>query len=225
MTRVALTTDRFSEVAARYAHVGLVPVPLPCTRFEPATNARIAAARASAIDAQLLMVTSSRVVELLWPRGGMPDVEVAAVGPSTAAAILDAGGRVEVVGDAGLGRLIDLTGDRLNRGRVTIAHAAGSDPAAMSRLRAIVAELDEHVVYRMVPVGPKVLPVDAVAFASPSAVGGWWLTRTLDDVVVGAIGKTTAQAVSRIREPDVVADPPSHSSLARGIASFMEVET
>jgi uroporphyrinogen-III synthase len=224
MTRVALTTDRFFEAAASYTHVGLVPVSLPCIRFEPVTDARIAAARASAIDADLLLITSSRVVDLLWSRGGMPNVEVAAVGPSTADAVLEAGGRVGVVGDAGLGRLIDLTGDRLNRGRVMIAHAAGSDPTAMTRLRAIVAELDEHVVYRMVPVGPKILPVDAVAFASPSAVGGWGLTRTLDNVVVGAIGETTAHAVSQIREPDIVADSPSHSSLARGIASFMEVK-
>lgn len=219
MTRVAITTDRFANVALGYVEAGLVPVSLPCIRFSPAPAAKINQARSGVDNTDLLMLTSPRAVELLWPRGGMPNVAVAAVGSATAATVTRAGGRVELVGDAGLARLIDMAADVLRHRKVMIAHASGADPEAMSRLRTLVPDLTEHVVYQVVPVGPPPLPIDAVAFASPSAVKGWCLTRTLDDVVVGAIGSTTAAEVARHREPDVVADRPSHLVLARAIAA------
>lgn len=220
MTRVAITTDRFSDVALEYRLGGLVPVAAPCIRFEPAPSAVIDEARSEIAAAELALLTSPRAVDLLWPDANMPDVPVAAVGHVTAAAVAAAGGRVELVGDAGLSRLIDLVSDALPSRKVVIAHAAGADPEALARLVDLGPEVTEHVIYRVVPVGPPTLPVDVVSFASPSAVNGWCLTRTLDDVIVGVIGSTTARAVALRREPDVIAEQPSHPALARAIAAF-----
>jgi uroporphyrinogen-III synthase len=223
VTRVAITTDRFRDTASGYVLAGLSPVSVPCIRFEPEPPGTIDEARSAAAEAGLLLITSPRVVSVLWPRGGMPAVETAAVGPSTAAAIIEAGGQVRVVGDSGLSRLIDAVADRLQDCQVMVARAAGSDSVAMDLLRELAPNLADHVVYRVTPTAASNVEVDAAAFASPSAVDGWCLTRSLDDVVVGAIGKTTARAIARHREPDVVATRPSHLSLARTIANFMEV--
>jgi uroporphyrinogen-III synthase len=93
----------------------------------------------------------------------------------------------------------------------------------VARLRSLVSDLDEQEIYRAVPVAPKPTPVHAVVFASPSAVTGWLLGRTFEDVVVGVIGPTTRAAVARYRVPEVVAPEPSHHSLARALTSYLEV--
>lgn len=224
MTRVGVTSDRFATVASRYAEVGLDPVSLPCIRVDAASPDVIAGARERAARAEFLIITSSRVVSLLWPDGGMPDVDTAVVGSTTASRVTQAGGRTALVGDAGLARLVELSEGRIRGRRVMIAHAEGSDPAAMVRLREIVPDLEEHPVYRAVPIPPGGDRVDAVSFASPSAVTGWAMSRSFEDVVIGAIGSTTAAAIARHRESDVVAEEPSHRALAGGIASFMEVK-
>lgn len=223
MIRVAVTSDRFDAVAPGYADAGLEPVSLPCIRIQPAPSGDIAHVRERAPHADLLMITSPRVVSLVWPDGRMPEVDTAVVGRATASRVERAGGRVTRVGNAGLARLVELTADHMEGRCVMIAHAEGSDPAVMARLREIAPGLEEHPVYRAVPVAPGADPVDAVAFASPSAVNGWGLSRSFDDLVVGAIGATTAAAIARHREADVIAERPSHPNLARAIASFMEV--
>lgn len=224
MIRVAVTTDRFDDVSGVFVDAGLEPVALPCIRIEPSPPHQLAETRRYAERADLLVVTSPRVVSLLWPRGGIPDVDAAVVGPATADAVSAAGGRVSVVGDAGLARLADLALGQIQGGRVVLAHAAGSDPVGMARLQEIAADLIERVVYESVPVAPDLTQVEAVAFASPSAVAGWVLARDLEAVVVGAIGTTTARAIERYRPPDVIAEEPSHRALAEAIAAFMEVK-
>jgi uroporphyrinogen-III synthase len=221
--RVGVTSDRFDAIAPGYADAGLEPVSLRCVQIQSAPPGDIAYVRDRATRADLLMITSPRVVSLLWPDGHMPEVDTAVVGRSTASSVEQAGGRVTQVGDVGLARLVELTAGHLEGRRVMIAHAEGSDPAAMARLRDIAPDLEEHPVYRAVPVAPGADPVDAVAFASPSAVKGWGLSRSFDDLVVGAIGATTAAAIARHREADVIAERPSHLNLAQTIASFMEV--
>lgn len=223
MNRVAVTTDRFDVVADVFAEAGLDPVALPCIRVTSASSHQLAVTRNHAGTADLLMVTSPRVVSLLWPGGGMPDVDAAAVGPTTARAVVAAGGRVNVVGDAGLARLADLALGSIRGRRVVLARAAGSDPVGLARVRESAGQLIDRVVYESVPVAPDMTPVDAVAFASPSAVAGWMLGRDLEDVVVGAIGTTTARAVERHRSPDVMAATPSYPALAETLATFMEV--
>ena len=100
MTRVAITTDRFDPVAPAYAVRGLEPAPLPCLRVD------LRAMTPSPMpERRRPMLTSG----LSRPRGRgssrpdqeMPEVEVAAVGESTAAAVAGSGGRVVAAGRSG----------------------------------------------------------------------------------------------------------------------------
>lgn len=225
MTRVAITTDRFLKAAPHFTRAGLQPVPTPCILMRPAPADKLERAREAATAAELILITSARTVELLWPGGGMPSCDVAAVGRSTASAVVSAGGRVVMTGRGGLADLVDSVADLLAGRRVVLLRAAGSDPEALHRLHGLVSELEDHVVYRVQPIGPERIPVDAVAFASPSAVEGWLLTRSLDDLVVGVIGDTTAATVASYRVPDVIASAPSYPSLAGGLGSFLEVNS
>jgi uroporphyrinogen-III synthase len=222
MSTVAITSDRFETVAPAYVENGLEPIAIRCVTVEPARDRDLAEAREAAADADLILISSSRAVELLWPDGQMPDVEVATVGESTANAARRAGGRVAVTGGSGLLDLIESLDGRLRMARVVFPRAGGTDLAATARLREMAGAVEEHVVYRTAPVAALPTDVDAAAFASPSAVQGWLLTRGFDDVVVGVIGKTTAAAVARLRPPDVVAPRPAHRSLANALKEHLE---
>jgi uroporphyrinogen-III synthase len=223
VTRVAITTDRFDSVAPVYLGVGLEPVPAPCVDVVVAVEGILTRAREAASDADLLLITSARTVELLWPRGGMPPTGVVTVGATSAAAVEAAGGRVVVTGQSGLADLLDGAAELLSGARVVFPHAAGTDPGLVARLRSLVSDLEEQEIYRAVPIAPEPTPVDAVVFASPSAVTGWLLARDFEDVVVGVIGPTTRAAVARHRMPEVIAPEPSHHSLARALRSHLEV--
>lgn len=223
MIRVALTTDRFETVAPEFTRLGLEAVSMPCIRIAPASSHLLNEAREAALTAELLLITSARTLELLWPDGSMPSAPVAAVGEGTATAVTARGGRVSYVGRSGLGALVEQTAESLSASRVVFPHAAGSDPVALAELREQARGLSEFEVYRSVPVAPSTDRVEAVTFASPSAVEGWLLSRRLDSVVVGVIGPTTGAAVHRHRPPDVMAPTPSHRALARALASYLEV--
>jgi uroporphyrinogen-III synthase len=221
--RVAITTDRYEMAASTYARLGLEPVAVPCIRVDPASGDVLAATREAAAGADVLLISSVRTLDLLWPKGPMPRVDVAAVGQMTAAAVEARRGRVAVTGRSGLGALIRDAADLLVGSQVVFPHAAGSDLSLLHALRAQAGALIEFEVYRAVPVAPIQTPVAAVAFASPSAVAGWLLSRDLERLVVGVIGPTTRAAVARLRPPDVVASQPSHVALARAMASYLEV--
>ncbi|HSK07527.1 MAG TPA: uroporphyrinogen-III synthase [Acidimicrobiia bacterium] len=223
MTRVAITTDRFDAVAPEYSDLGLEPVSVPCVDVAVAGEEVLARAREAASDADLVLITSARTVALLWPRAAMAGTGAITVGGASAAAVEAAGGRVILSGRSGLANLVDGAGDVLRGARVVFPHAAGTDPGLLARLRGLVTDLEEQVIYRAVPVAPGQTPVDAVVFASPSAVTGWRLARDFDGVVVGVIGPTTQAAVARYRLPEVVAPEPSHHSLALALTSYLEV--
>ncbi len=222
MSTVAITNDRFETVAPAYLETGFEPVPIQCVRVEPADEDALGEARVAAGEADLILISSARTVSLLWPEGQMPEVEVAAVGQSSADATRHAGGHVVTTGRSGLVDLIDAIVGRIRRARVVFPHAGGTDLAAITRLGEVARSVEEHVVYRTAPVPALPTEVDAVAFSSPSAVQGWLLARALDDVVVGVIGKTTAAAVARVRHPDVVSPRPAHGSLAVAMNQHME---
>lgn len=221
---MAITTDHFDLAAPPYAALGLDPVPVPCIRVERAEDEVLASARAAASGADLILISSARTVELLWPDRAMPGVDVAAVGTVTAEAVAVAGGKVVATGHSGLAGLVETIADRLSRARVVHPHGSRSDPVALQRLRGLAPTLDECVVYRTVPIAPASTPVDAVVFASPSAVEGWLLTRDFDSLVVGVIGRTTGAVAARHRPPDVIAPEPSHPALARALISYLEVK-
>ncbi len=218
-----MTTDRFAEAAETFHRVGLAPVWLPCIRIEPAAEDVLAEAREAASIADLVLISSVRTLDVLWDKRAMPAVAVAAVGESTAAAVTARGGRVVIVGRAGLADLVERAAGHLGSARVVFPHAAGSDPLALEQLLASATNLRMFEVYRTVPVAPALTPVQAAAFASPSAVEGWLLSRDLDGLVIGVIGATTWDAVARHRLPDVVAPHPQNQALADAMASYLEV--
>lgn len=222
MTRVGVTTsaDRAERAANAYESRGLTPVLLPCIRVEPGAEAVIDELRVAATAADWILLTSARAIDVMWPSGSMPATPVVVVGEATASAALDAGGAVALVGRVGASDLADRMGP--GTGRIVVPHAAGADPGVLTRLADDGWDVVAGIAYRTEPVAPADDPVDAVAFASPSAVEGWCSARTVDGLVVGAIGPTTASALTeRGRPPDVVADRPAHSSLAAALAGSL----
>jgi uroporphyrinogen-III synthase len=223
VTRVAITTDRFDSVAPVYSGLGLEPVPVPCVDVVAAGEEVLTRAREAVSGADLVVITSARTVDLLWPLGAMSGTRAVTVGAASAVAVEAAGGRVALTGRSGLADLLDVAADELGAARVAFPHAVGTDPGLVASLRSLALDLQEHEIYRVIPVAPEPTPVQAVVFASPSAVNGWLLARDFEEVVVGVIGATTQAAVARYTVPEVIAPEPSHHSLARALTSYLEV--
>jgi uroporphyrinogen-III synthase len=219
MKRVAITTDRFAETAPVFTAAGLEPISLPCIAVRPESVDQIAKARIAAASAELLLLTSTRAVEVLWP-DSMPALDVAAVGRATARLVNARGGRVVCEGRGGVDDL--MTKLRPSGIRAIYPHGTLVEPKALAALTAHYPNMRDFVVYRTEPVAPAAEEVGAVAFSSPSAVNGWLLTRELDGLVVGVIGETTRRAVVAHHPVDVVAPQPTHDSLARALAEFLE---
>ncbi|HJU52350.1 MAG TPA: uroporphyrinogen-III synthase [Acidimicrobiia bacterium] len=220
--RVAITTDRFDSVAPLYREAGLEPIWLPCVRVEPASDEVLDRARQVAASAELLMLSSARTVDWLWPHGGVPSVDAVAVGSAAAKTFSERGGRVVLTGNSGLADLAAKASTRLATNRVVFPRSADTDPDVLWIIRQLAPDLVEFEVYRTQPIPPEDIEVRAVAFASPSAVVGWHLSRDLVDLAVGAIGPTTSAALSQ--PPDVVARSPSHRALAQALKSHMEAK-
>lgn len=231
MTRVAITTDRFESAAHPFRRYGFEAIPLPCIRIDSAEAEVLVEARTAAATCSLLLLTSARTVELLWPHGSMPTVEVATVGARTADAVVARGGTVILSGNAGFAQLIDQLDDRLESATVVFPHGGGpwqmessaSHRNAFATLRGRAADLAEFEIYRTIPQPPGNGAVEAAAFTSPSAVEGWRSARPFDGLVIGVIGSTTRLALAAHRPPDVVAPSPSHDALAQAMASYLEV--
>jgi uroporphyrinogen-III synthase len=225
LIRVAITSDRLEGAAPFYRGAGFDPVWLPCIKLEPAPDDVLARAREAVLEADVVILSSARTVDLLWPHHPIPSIDVIAVGEATATAVTGRGGRVILSGDAGLAGLAAKAGTQLEAAsRVVFPRSAHSDPVALRTFRDLAPSLVEFEVYRTQPIAPEKSEVRAVAFASPSAVEGWHLTRNLDGLVVGVIGATTLAAAARYRHPDVVASHPSHRVLAQALASHLEVK-
>ena len=112
--RVAITTDRFDSVAPLYREAGLEPIWLPCVRVEPASDEVLDRARQVAAGAELLMLSSARTVDWLWPHGGVPSVDAVAVGSAAAKTFSERGGRVVLTGNSGLADLAAKASPRLS---------------------------------------------------------------------------------------------------------------
>ncbi len=190
ITVAAADSDRVTGLARR---AGLDPVVTPCIEIEPCR----APGEISADDADWILVTSTRTVELLWP-DVVPAVPFIAVGARTADAVRRRKGSVAVEAAGSVAALTPhLDTVVMPSAKVLFPRASGADPSTAARLRRRGVSVDDPVVYRVHPVAPPTDPVTAVAFGSPSAVEGWLSGRSLANVLVGAIGPTTAKAVER----------------------------
>ena len=220
--RVAITTteDRIDEVAVSFLARGLQPVALPCIRVRPAGDRVLTSVKDAISSIGDVMVSSARAVEVLWLEGETVDADFHVVGSATAEAVERRGGTVRSEGSGGL---IDLVERMVPLGlrRLVFPRADGTDLGSIEPLIASGVEVVSTVVYRTEQLRPAADEVDAVAFASPSAVEGWLSSRSLDGVVVAAIGPTTAAALVRHGVGvDVVPPRPRHGDLAAKLAAF-----
>ena len=156
----------------------------------------------------------------------MPPVPVAAVGPAAASAATVAGGSVEVTGKTGAAGLLEALGPLVSGRRVAFPHADGADPATVADLQAAGAEVVAESVYRTTPIAPSEDHVDVVMFGSPSAAEGWCLSRSLDGLVVAAMGATTAAAlIDRGHPPHVIPERPSVENLVTALTNHLRERT
>lgn len=219
MTRVAVTTtaDNAHRVGDALVAAGLVPVMLPCISISPSTEEILVELRRASTKADLILVTSARAVRIVWPDGDMPSTPVAAVGSTTAEAVTDAGGSIEVVGEAGAADLVaQLDVDGLT---IAFPHARAADPATTIELERRGATVHAATAYDAIPIAPADDKVKAAVFGSPSAIEGWLLRRHLDGMTIAAMGEKTASAlrVRGVSDP-VVAARPDLESLAQALA-------
>jgi hydroxymethylbilane synthase len=136
--------DRLAQLGATIGHA-VVLARVDCEA--PGLASRVGALRAG--DA--LAVTSRHAAARLAGLALPPDVLLAAVGPSTARALLDAGLRAELVGAGGARELGETLGSRLQRGaRVLFPCAEGARPDLGLALAPRGVTVEPLVVYRTV---------------------------------------------------------------------------
>lgn len=217
----------------------------PTLRFEaPSDAAALARARAALEDGAFdwAVVTSARAVPALGGGQGVPGaVRVAAVGRATEEALRSAGWRVEVTGEGDARDLVEAMSGAfdLRGARVLFPAASLAGSVLEDGLRGFGASVARVEAYRTVISPPDAARVrsdlaagvDAVAFASPSAVaalkealGNAW-PHALEGVGLASIGPSTARALveggldaGRIE----TADPPSLEGLVEACVASIE---
>lgn len=219
--RVAVTTtmDRSAGMAAELVSVGLTPVELPCIELVYGRPQDIARARAACEEADLIVLASSRALDVLWPDGSFPEAPAAVVGHGTATAVAERGGVVSAVSETTLLELahsLDLADQR-----VVVPHAASTDPRALAVFADRAQSLMAVPVYSTAPVGPAGEPVDGAIFVSSSAVHGWALTRRFSDLHIACLGPSTSVTLQLYgRDSDVSDRCGSYHHVARELAAL-----
>ncbi len=224
VTRVAVTTtsERATGIAETLLAHGFEPVILPCIEVVPTADDALERARSASAGADWIVVTSPRAVFLTWPSGGMPDVPVAAVGASTAAAVRRAAGAVAMVGEGGAVDLVAQLAPMVPGRSVVFPHGSGTDFSTIENLEKAGARLTAIPVYETRPVAPGLDPADIVIFGSPSAIIGWCRSRSLDGLVLTAIGETTGRAlVEHGYQADVIPDRPDYETLVTTLDDYL----
>lgn len=220
--RVAVTTtgDAFGRVAPFFHAVSLDPVAAPCITIRPEAPDILASVRAMGEDVGTVMISSARTIGILWG-SSVPPLSFITVGPVTTQTVRSAGGQVVLEGTSGLAAVMDQL-DSIES-RIVFPHGSGTDTDLIT---AAAVEIISRQVYRTESIDPPNDRVDAVVFASPSAVDGWFRTRDVSGLVVAAIGETTAQRLQQLGVAvDVVPARPRFGELARGLAAYGGVST
>jgi uroporphyrinogen-III synthase len=228
--RVANTraVHQAAALDARLRAEGAIPVPFPCLSIEPISDTReldaaLNGAITGAFDWVLFTsVNTARVagerLRLIGMEAGLPCL-VAAVGRATADAVEQALGRaVDLIPApheqhaAALAAALPIAEGE----RVLIPASSQARPELAEALQARGATVTVVTAYETVPAVPDTdLPallnaVDAVAFASPSAVAGFaerlaasgLEPEALAGLIVACIGPTTLAAARSARFPD-----------------------
>jgi uroporphyrinogen-III synthase len=237
--------DAVAPYAAALAPLGLATVAMPVTRVAPASDvdrARLAHAVA-AIDRYdaIVVASANAVAALLAALGARRDIPaVWAVGPATAAALLDGAGIVARMAPArydasGLGAAVVATGVR----RVLVPRADGGRDDAIAALEAAGATVDAITAYQTVARDPadrdlldgltildRGTPA-AVCLFAPSQVAALdeiLRARGMAIATLGcplvAIGATTGAAITAAgAPPPAVAATPTPAGMAAAVAT------
>lgn len=245
--RVAVTRGRAGEdaLSARLRALGAEVLEFPAIGLGPPESfAELDAALRdlSSFDAAAFASvnaverTVARLAELGLPAAALGALRLAAVGPATAEALRRAVRAPDLVPSAGSGAALGAALAVAARGRrILVPRAADGRPELAEILRAAGAEVVAPSAYRTVPAPPESLrplgdllergAVDAVAFASPSAVQSVAAALgeragLLGGCLLAAIGPTTADALHALGLAAAVqSEQPGAAALADAIAA------
>lgn len=182
--------------------------------------------------------TVARLDALGVPRAALADLRLACVGPATAARLAELVRDADLMPSEHTGAALAASLARHVAGKaVLVPRAAEGRPELVDGLRAAGAEVVAPVAYRTVPAPPAALAplgdllaagrVDAVTFASPSAVRsvvGALGARAplLARALLGAIGPTTAAALREAgHAPGAVPAEHTAEALADALAAAL----
>lgn len=247
VTSAGATADR---LGAALRDAGAEPLALPLIRIVPTARPqelRTAVDRLASGFYAWLVVTSGNAVDALVeamgetaPNARSMDVRVAAIGHVTAQRLREAGFRLDLVPDVQTANgLVDAFGAMDIAGlRMLCPLGDLARPALVDGLRQKGATVEMVEAYRTAPVNDlpddvlsalKSGQIDAITFASPSAVQGFVeLVARLDlpfpEALVACIGPATSAAADAAGLPvAVVAAKPSAAALADAIAAHLTV--
>jgi len=241
VTRPALPDD---PLPTRLTRLGAAVLSWPMlTILPPRDPAPLKAALSDLGRYDWIIFSSARAVEAVFAHGTLQgtdlpgNVQIAATGSATARAVTDRGWPVVLVPDTFSGvSLLSLFAERdLAPGREIFFPASALAPDTVPEgLRALGARVHRVTAYDVGPAGVTAEscradlagdPIDAITFASPSAVNGLRdlldpasFTTLMHTAAIAAIGSTTAAAVRASgHEPDAVADPSTLEGLAQAV--------
>lgn len=229
--RIALTRPDAGALGALLAEIGAVVVHVPLIEFGPPADGGAALARAladlSAYD--WLVVTSATGARAVASAlgDGAPGVRLAAVGPASAAVLAAAAGRpVDLVPPVPRGTGL-VAAFPPGPGRVLLAQANRATDDVATGLRAAGHDVAAVTAYATAPRRPDfdeivaLSDVDAVVFASDSAVEAW-VAADLPVPAVVAIGPTTAAgAAAAGLAPAAVAATPDPAGIVAALVAAL----
>jgi hydroxymethylbilane synthase len=246
---VTRARDQAGDLCQKLAAAGAVPIAIPLIRIAPLEDT-------SGLDAAIerlasyhwLLFASANGVEFFMKRldemrAGKPWTAgaplIAAVGPATAEALRRRGIGIDFVPAVHTGTALaeGITGsaaERLAGAKVLMPRALEGREEAATLLRQHGAIVDDVPIYRTEPCAPSAKDlallgagVDAVLFASSSAVGAWCdqtrgggrLAEASRRALIACIGPTTAATA---RERGLHVDVEASTNTAEGLVAALE---
>ena len=214
---VTRAQSQAATISERLAAAGAEVMEMPATRIEPLAPAPLRRAIEELADYRMVIFTSQNGVRLFWDElrsqgrdaRALAGVLIAAVGPATAAALLECGLAVDIAPDRFVAEaLLDaIRGMPALRGaRVLYAAAAGARDTLQVGLRELGAVVDRVELYRSVPDGTGAAELrerilrdqaDLVTFTSASSVTNFVAAVGADAAVrvpAASIGPITTRA-------------------------------
>ena len=227
--------DRLRGAVALLESLGCEPVADPMLAVEP-TGAH------PRTDAEFTVLTSKTGVELVDEADWVPTGELCAIGASTARALRDHGYGVDRVPETySSAGLVDALRDAVEGARVEVARSDHGSAVLLDGLNDVGAYVHETVLYRLArPAGAGESceraargELDGALFSSSLTVEHFVgaaadrgvreeAVTGLNDAVVGAIGRPTADRAAELGvEVDVVPDNADFEALAREVVALV----